>query len=192
MQFDKHTLHSGNIYQIFTYVKNKEAELKEDSHEVAGMLLYAKTDEEILPDNEYSMSGNKISVKTLDLSGDFASIENQLYRIAKDYFGDTVDTHFYMKGRGCEGIGVRSGKNGFMLLAGSRVSQKDASATCPEHILRLREEYSDKMQDDILTENILFHSASAAASFLMMVNVNGNLAWKTREGTCLGEYRKKY
>ena len=27
VQFDKHTLHSGNLYQIFTYVKNKEYEL---------------------------------------------------------------------------------------------------------------------------------------------------------------------
>ena len=49
------------------------------------------------------MSGNKISVKTLDLSGDFASIEEQLYRIAKDYFGDVVDTHFCMKDRCYEG-----------------------------------------------------------------------------------------
>ena len=97
-----------------------------------------------------------------------------------------------MKGRGCEGVGVRSGKNGFMLLTGSRVSQKSASATCPEHILRLREEYSNKIQNAVLTENVIFHSASAAASFLMMANVNGNLAWKTKEGTCLGEYRKKY
>ena len=38
VQFDKHSLHSGNLYQIFTYVKNKEAELKDLSHEVAGML----------------------------------------------------------------------------------------------------------------------------------------------------------
>lgn len=29
VQFDKHTLHSGNLYQIFTYVKNKEYELRE-------------------------------------------------------------------------------------------------------------------------------------------------------------------
>ena len=42
VQFDKHTIHSGNLYQIFTYVKNKEAELKELSHEVAGMLGYAE------------------------------------------------------------------------------------------------------------------------------------------------------
>ena len=31
VQFDKHTLHSGNLYQIFTYVKNKEYELRDKS-----------------------------------------------------------------------------------------------------------------------------------------------------------------
>ena len=149
VQFDKHTIHSGNLYQIFTYVKNKEAELKELSHEVAGMLLYAKTDEEIQPDNEYWMSGNKIGVKTLDLSGDFDSIEKQLYAIAKDFFGDVVDTHFYLNARGCTGVGVRNGNLGFMLLAGSQISQKEPSSTCPEHIHRLREEYSDKMQNGV-------------------------------------------
>ena len=192
VQFDKHTIHSGNLYQIFTYVKNKEAELKELSHEVAGMLLYAKTDEEIQPDNEYWMSGNKIGVKTLDLSGDFDSIEKQLYAIAKDFFGDVVDTHFYLNARGCAGVGVRNGNLGFMLLAGSQISQKEPSSTCPEHIHRLREEYSDKMQNGVLMENVLFHSASAAASFLMMTNINGNTVWKTKEGTSLGEYRRKY
>ena len=43
-QYDKNTLHSGNLYQIFTYVKNKEAELAGQPHEVSGMLLYARTD----------------------------------------------------------------------------------------------------------------------------------------------------
>lgn len=52
LQYDKHTLHSGNVYQIFTYVKNKEAELSDKPHEVSGMLLYAKTDEDIYPENE--------------------------------------------------------------------------------------------------------------------------------------------
>ena len=52
-RFGTHTLHSGNLYQIFTYVKNKEAELASQPHEVSGMLLYAKTDEEIYPDNKY-------------------------------------------------------------------------------------------------------------------------------------------
>ena len=192
VQFDVHRVHSQNLYQIFTYVKNKEAELKDLPHEVAGMLLYAKTDEEIQPDNEYWMSGNKIGVKTLDLSGDFDSIEKQLYTIAKEFFGDVVDTHFYLNARGCAGVGVRNGNLGFMLLAGSKIAQKESSTTCPEHIVRLRDEHVEKIKDGVLTENVLFHSASAAASFLMMTNISGNIAWKTKDGTSLGEYRKKY
>ena len=85
-QYDKHTLHSGNLYQIFTYVKNKAAEQKEKSHRVSGMLLYAKTDEEIYLNNEYSMSGNKISVRTLDLNCNFSEIAAQLNKIATEHF----------------------------------------------------------------------------------------------------------
>lgn len=85
-QYDTRTLHSGNLYQIFTYVKNKEAELAMKPHEVAGMLLYAKTDEEILPNYTYRMSGNKISVKTLDLDCDFHQIAIQLNSIVTEYF----------------------------------------------------------------------------------------------------------
>ena len=84
-RFDARTVHSGNLNQIFTYVKNKEAELQGKPHEVSGMLLYAKTDEKVLPDQEYSMSGNRIAVKTLDLSGDFDSIRQQLDAIADRY-----------------------------------------------------------------------------------------------------------
>ena len=51
-------------------------------HTVSGMLLYARTDETILPDNEYRMSGNTISVKTLDLDCGFDSIASQLNAIA--------------------------------------------------------------------------------------------------------------
>ena len=35
VQFNKHTLHSANLYQIFTYVKNKEYELREKEHTVS-------------------------------------------------------------------------------------------------------------------------------------------------------------
>lgn len=82
--FDKHTIHSNNLYQIFAYVKNKEAELYGTNHEVSGMLLYAKTDEAIQPNNSYWMSGNRISVKTLDLNQSFDEIKKQLDFIAND------------------------------------------------------------------------------------------------------------
>ncbi len=86
-QYDTHTLHSNNMYQIFTYVKNKEAQLSKKPHEVSGMLLYAKTDELVQPNNTYQMSGNKISVLTLDLSCDFSQIASQLDQIASEHFG---------------------------------------------------------------------------------------------------------
>nr|WP_269206068.1 5-methylcytosine-specific restriction endonuclease system specificity protein McrC [Streptococcus equi] len=85
-QYDKHTLHSNNLYQIFTYVKNKEYELREKPHEVAGMLLYAKTEEAVQPDQKYMMSGNRVSVKTLDLNQDFSEISKQLDEIVTEYF----------------------------------------------------------------------------------------------------------
>lgn len=74
-QYDVHTLHSGNLYQIYAYVKNLD---KCQTGNVSGMLLYARTDELVLPDNEYSMGGNRISVKTLNLDCDFAEIRKQL------------------------------------------------------------------------------------------------------------------
>lgn len=72
---DSRTLHSHNMYQIYTYVKNKDTN---HSGKVSGVLLYARTDEKIVPDHDYMISGNRISVKTLDLNTAFSRIEKQL------------------------------------------------------------------------------------------------------------------
>ena len=77
-QYTAHTIHSANLYQIFTYVKNKAAQ----GGVVSGMLLYAKTDEELQPDQQFSMSGNTICVRTLDLDCHFALVAKQLDDIA--------------------------------------------------------------------------------------------------------------
>ena len=87
VQYDKHTVHSANLYQIFTYVKNYDYKFGDKEHSVSGMLLYAKTDEEIQPDNVYQMHGNQISVTTLDLNLPFCDISGQLNKIVKDHFG---------------------------------------------------------------------------------------------------------
>ena len=83
-QFDKYTLHSGNIYQIFTYVKNQD---KDNTGNVAGILLYAKTGEDITPDCLFNMGGNQIGAKTLDLNKEFRLIAAQLDAIAEQFFG---------------------------------------------------------------------------------------------------------
>ena len=80
---------SGNIYQIFTYVKNMEGTLRRSSSEsgkappeVSGMLLYAKTDDPISPDDSHVICGNRIDAMSLDLNKDFQDIRSQLDSIA--------------------------------------------------------------------------------------------------------------
>jgi 5-methylcytosine-specific restriction enzyme subunit McrC len=75
-QFDKVSIHSNNLYQINTYVTEYDKEHKGD---VDGMLLYAKTQEEIVPDNSIKKKdGNIIYFRTLDLNTDFENIKKRL------------------------------------------------------------------------------------------------------------------
>ena len=75
VHYDKHKLHSHNLYQIFTYVKNADVN---KYGEISGVLLYAMTSEEVVPDTKYNMSGNMIYSKCLDLSKYFDVIREQL------------------------------------------------------------------------------------------------------------------
>lgn len=78
--YGKQTIHSANLYQIFTYVKNWKTE---EGECVAGMLLYAQTDADVQPNQVYQMSGNAIYVQTLDLNCEFEKIRKQLDAIVQ-------------------------------------------------------------------------------------------------------------
>ena len=80
---DKETIKSNNWYQINSYVTNKVYEYNKQNKniEVAGMLLYAKTDEEMSPDIETKVMGSNMYVRTIDLNKKFKYIEKQLYEI---------------------------------------------------------------------------------------------------------------
>ena len=67
-------------------MKNLEAAKADSNVTISGMLLYAKTVDQIQPDNVYHMSGNEVAVKTLDLNKDFADIRRTLDDIAERYF----------------------------------------------------------------------------------------------------------
>lgn len=82
-QYDKKSVCSANLYQIYAYVKNKTAVTDKG---VSGMLLYAKTDEDITPNVVYSMGGNKIFVRTLNLNCEFEKIKEQLDKIVAENF----------------------------------------------------------------------------------------------------------
>lgn len=74
--FDKQTISSPNLYQIYTYVTNED---KMHSGKVDGMLVYAKTTDEVQPFGDITLiDGNKIMFRVLDLSQDFKMITDQL------------------------------------------------------------------------------------------------------------------
>ncbi|MCR5562695.1 MAG: hypothetical protein K6F46_04890 [Desulfovibrio sp.] len=86
-----HKLHSANLYQIYAYVKNRD---RDKNGTVAGLLLYAGTDETVRPDSEYIMDGNVISARTLDLNREFTEIRSQLDGIAHSLDSPFVSNRF--------------------------------------------------------------------------------------------------
>ena len=79
-KMDKKTFNSNNLYQIFAYVANMDIH---HTGNVSGMLLYAKTDNESIPDSRYPVPGSSstIHVRTLDLNKEFPKIKEQLEKI---------------------------------------------------------------------------------------------------------------
>jgi 5-methylcytosine-specific restriction enzyme subunit McrC len=71
---DKKTLISGNLYQIFAYVKNSEFKGK-----VSGMLLYPTVEYDL--SERYRLGGNDVYIRTLDLSKEFVFIKEQLIKV---------------------------------------------------------------------------------------------------------------
>lgn len=82
--YDKATLRSAHLYQIFAYVKNRDTD---NTGNVSGLLLYAKTEGELFPHGKPFMIGNNsIGARTLDLNQEFEDIAGQLEDIVTYYF----------------------------------------------------------------------------------------------------------
>jgi 5-methylcytosine-specific restriction enzyme subunit McrC len=83
IQYDKKTIHSSNLYQIQSYVMNHDVY---HTGKVDGMLLYAKTEEDVIPEGQISLKdGNVIYFRTLDLNQDFSKIEEKLDEFVTDW-----------------------------------------------------------------------------------------------------------
>ena len=65
---------------IGLYLKNYD---NENTGNVSGLLLYAKTDEELEPKDDYLMGKNHIGVDYLDLSVEFEDIRGKLDSIVE-------------------------------------------------------------------------------------------------------------
>ena len=82
--YDKLSLNPAHLYQIFAYVKNMDTA---NTGNVSGLLLYAKTEDEVFPEGEpFVIGGNRIGARTLNLNVSFDSLRIQLDKIAKECF----------------------------------------------------------------------------------------------------------
>ena len=78
---------------------------------------------------------------------------------------------------------------GFVLIAGSSVNEKNTMKSLSAGMIKLRNKHmeSGKVKDWKTTEDILFSSSSAAADFVLGYSVSGPATWKDKRGRTLKE-----
>lgn len=74
--FDTQKNRNMHLYQIYSYVKNYE--YANDTKEVSGLLLYAQTYHETVPEYNHEITQNKIFIRSVDLNKPFNEICKQL------------------------------------------------------------------------------------------------------------------
>ena len=73
--YESETIHSANLYQIFSYLKNLETRGGSDAN-ADGMLLYPVVDRSVRL--EYELPGHRIQICTLNLAADWKEIHKEL------------------------------------------------------------------------------------------------------------------
>ena len=77
--YDNPKFHSGNLYQMYAYVKNFDDEKNSD---VEGMLLYPTTHKDI--STKKYIGGQKFTLQTINLNQDWSLIEKDLLSLVED------------------------------------------------------------------------------------------------------------
>ena len=78
-QYGNQSLKSGNIYQLYAYLRSQENPADPMSHNSAGVLLYPALGTDY--DESATIQGHRIRFATVDLAADTQTIRNQLLRI---------------------------------------------------------------------------------------------------------------
>jgi 5-methylcytosine-specific restriction enzyme subunit McrC len=71
---------SGNLYQLFAYLKNNEYKSSKD-YTAGGILIYPRVNKDL--DLRYTIHGHEVRVCTVDLNRDWQVIHNRLLKIIK-------------------------------------------------------------------------------------------------------------
>ena len=109
--------------------------------------------------------------------------------IARREVADSKEVRFYLSVGAVEAGGVET-PEGFVVFKGAAVNEKTSIKAMGEKAAKRRDELlqSDKVQDLVLMEDVLFSSSSAAAQFLLGYNVSGPATWKDVNGKSLKDY----
>ncbi|MBZ5555191.1 MAG: 5-methylcytosine-specific restriction endonuclease system specificity protein McrC [Acidobacteriia bacterium] len=87
-QFGKESVHSENLYQIFSYLKNLEVRPGPDSN-AEGLLLYPTTSKSV--DLQYEIQGHTLRVCTLNLDQEWRNIRQELFGFLKPHETATLE-----------------------------------------------------------------------------------------------------
>ena len=97
-------------------------------------------------------------------------------------------TALYCEGSDYKAVAVQHGTE-FTVLRGSKISST-LTAGCPDSVIRMREKYSDTIDNDfMLISDISFVSPSGAAGFVVSASRNGYMEWHTENGTTLKDLK---
>ncbi len=79
--YDRETIHSGNLYQLYAYLKNLEARGGMDGH-ASGMLLYPVVERSVR--QTYQLPGHSIQICTVNLAANWKEIHQELMGLLQE------------------------------------------------------------------------------------------------------------
>ncbi len=113
------------------------------------------------------------------------TIENTEYKASNDYLEFSMEQKMQNSGMTVKANCKRSSE-GYIVLQGSTINSKTNEKTC-SGIAKKARERAKVDENNILLEDVLFLSPSAASMFVTGASSNGYTAWKTAEGKTLKE-----
>jgi hypothetical protein len=105
---------------------------------------------------------------------------------ANGFVNNDEEPMLYLKTSKANAKGRRTNE-GFVVFKGCTVSA-NPTKSCPDTIQHLRNQYAERIdKSNMLSEDILFKSPSAAAGFVTYASTNGLIMWVTQDGRTLKE-----
>lgn len=108
--------------------------------------------------------------------------------VVNDSASNADDERLYITAGNAQAEGYVT-TEGFVVLAGAVINEKTSEKSLSKGLVALRSNLidSDKVENFVTTEDILFSSSSAAAAFVTGYSVSGPMAWKNAAGVMLKE-----